>query len=85
MAVTDLNGIDMFLGYDWLVKHNPEVDWNKEIIKFTRCPRTCKINHQDILFTLRNQRTQATEDNKGQQEIEKEPDPMNPENLPDYI
>jgi len=25
-AVTDLNGTDMFLGYNWLVKHNPEVD-----------------------------------------------------------
>jgi len=25
-AVTDLNNIDMFLGYDWLVKHNPEVN-----------------------------------------------------------
>ena len=28
-AVTDLNGTNMFLEYDWLVKHNPEVDWNK--------------------------------------------------------
>jgi len=26
VAVTDLNGTNMFLGYDWLVKHNPEVD-----------------------------------------------------------
>ena len=25
-VVTDLNGIGMFLGYDWLVKHNPEVN-----------------------------------------------------------
>ena len=25
-AVTDLNSIDIFLGYDWLVKHNLEVD-----------------------------------------------------------
>ena len=25
-AVTDLDGIDMFLGHDWLVKHNPEVN-----------------------------------------------------------
>jgi len=25
-AVTDLNGTDMFLGHDWLVKHNPEVN-----------------------------------------------------------
>jgi len=25
-VVTDLNGTDMFLGHDWLVKHNPEVN-----------------------------------------------------------
>ena len=25
-AVIDLNGMDMFLGHDWLVKHNPEVN-----------------------------------------------------------
>ena len=25
-AITDLNGTDMFLGYNWLVKHNPEVN-----------------------------------------------------------
>jgi len=24
--VTDLNRMDMFLGHDWLVKHNPEVN-----------------------------------------------------------
>ena len=28
----DLNGIDMFLGYDWLVKYNTEVDWSKRTI-----------------------------------------------------
>jgi len=26
-AVTDLNRTDMFLGHDWLVKHNLEVNW----------------------------------------------------------
>ena len=40
----------MFLGYNWLVKHNSEVDWNKRTIKFTRYPRTYRTNHQDILF-----------------------------------
>ena len=30
IAVMDLNSTDMFLGYDWFVKHNPEVDWSKE-------------------------------------------------------
>ena len=60
----NLNGMDMFLEYDWLVKYNPEVYQNKETIQFTRCPRTCKTNHQDISFTPRNQKTQATDDNK---------------------
>ena len=27
-VVMDLNSIDMFLGYDWLVKHNPKVNWS---------------------------------------------------------
>ena len=35
-AVTDLDGTDMFLGYDWLVKHNLEVNWQNGVIKFTR-------------------------------------------------
>ena len=25
-VVTDLNGTDIFLRHDWLVKHNPEVN-----------------------------------------------------------
>jgi len=37
-AVIDLDGTDIFLGYDWLVKHNLEVNWRNGIIKFTRCP-----------------------------------------------
>ena len=57
-VVTDLNGTDMFLGHDWLVKHNPEVNWKNGTIKFTRCPESCKIKHQDIEFKTR--RTQAT-------------------------
>ena len=24
----DLNSMNIFLGYNWLVKHNPEVNWN---------------------------------------------------------
>ena len=86
VVVMDLNGIDMFLGYDWLVKHNPEIDWSKEIMRFMRCSKTYRINHQDIFFTPKNQKTQAMDDNnKGQQKIGKEPDPTNSEDFPDYI
>ena len=43
----DLAGIDIFLGHNWLVKHNPEVNWKNGTIKFTRCP-SCTIKHEDI-------------------------------------
>ena len=47
-AVTDLDRTDMFLGHDWLVKHNPEVNWKNSTIKFTRCPENCTMEHEDI-------------------------------------
>ena len=47
-AVTDLDETDMFLGHDWLVKHNSEVNWKNSTIKFTRCPGNYTITHKDI-------------------------------------
>jgi len=58
-TVTDLNKTDMFLGYNWLVKHNTEVNWKNGMIKFTRCPEICTMKHQDIGFKTR--RTKAIE------------------------
>ena len=89
-AVTDLDRTDMFLGHDWLVKHNLEVNWKNEIIKFTRCPGDCTMKHEDIRFKSRRTKameTTETTDNKRQnnREIGKEPEKMNPEDLPDYI
>ena len=40
-AVADIGDDDIILGIDWLREHNPEVDWCKEHIAFTRCPRKC--------------------------------------------
>ena len=47
-AVTDLDGTNMFLGHDWLVKYNLEVNWKNGTIKFTRCPGNCTMKHEDI-------------------------------------
>ena len=47
-AVMDLDRTDMFLEHDWLVKHNPEVNWKNGTIKFTRCPGNCTMTHKDI-------------------------------------
>jgi len=47
-AVTDLDRTNMFLGHNWLVKHNPEVNWRNGTIKFTRYLGNCTMTHKDI-------------------------------------
>jgi len=86
-AVTDLDGMDMFLGHDWLVKHNPEVNWKNRTIKFMRCLGNCTMTHKNIQFNFRQTKAMETKENQEQdnREIGKEPDKTNPEDLPEYI
>ena len=86
-AITDLDGTDMFLGYDWLVKHNLEVNWKNSTVKFTKCPGNCTMKHKNIQFKSRRTKATKTIDNKEQDngEIGKEPDKTNPKDLPEYI
>ena len=87
-VVTDLDGMDIFLGHDWLVKHNPEVNWKNRVIKFTRCPGNCIMKYQDIRFNSRRTKATKTMDTMKEQdngEIRKELDKTNPEDLPEYI
>jgi hypothetical protein len=32
---------DVYIGFDWIRDHNPEIDWIAEKIEFTRCPAGC--------------------------------------------
>ena len=85
-AITDLDGMDMFLGHNWLVKHNPEVNWKNSTIKFTRCPGNCTMIDKDIWFNSRQTKETVTDKTKQDNgEIGKELDKTNPEDLPDYI
>jgi len=88
-TVMDLDGMNMFLGHDWLVKHNPEVNWKNGTIKFTRCPGNCTMKHKDIRFKTRRNKTMETttmdKKDKDNGKIGKELDKTNPEDLPDYI
>jgi hypothetical protein len=36
------NGYHVIIGFNWLKQHNPEIDWQKQTIRFSRCPATCK-------------------------------------------
>ena len=79
--------IDMFLGHDWLVKYNPEVNQKNITIKFTKCPRSCTMKHENIQFKTKRIKAMENTDTKGQdnREIGKKPDKTNSEDLPDYI
>ena len=78
--------MDIFLEYNWLVKHNLEVNWNLKIIQFTKYPKECRMQYQNILFTSRTRRLQPIDNqNKEQQDIEKELDLTNLKDLLEYI
>ena len=79
--VIDLDGTDMFLGHDWLVKHNPEVNWKNGTIKFMRCPGNYTMMHKDIRFNSRRTKEMEQDNSKVGKELNK----MNPKDLLEYI
>ena len=83
-VVMDLDRTDMFLGHNWLVKHNPKVNWKNSTIKFTRYPGNCTMKHEDIQFkSRRNKAMDIMKQDNG--EIRKKPDKTNLEDLLEYI
>jgi len=49
-VVLGITETDVFLGYDWSEKHNPETNWKKGTINFTRCPKNCHLAEQTTMF-----------------------------------
>ena len=41
--IAEIGKEDVILGTDWLLEHNPEVDWHAYGLHFTRCPPSCQI------------------------------------------
>jgi len=41
MDVCDLEKTEIILGMPWLVAYNPEINWETEEVKITRCPPLC--------------------------------------------
>jgi hypothetical protein len=41
LAVTCLGKQSLILGYNWLRNHNPEINWQTEDVKMSRCPLQC--------------------------------------------
>ena len=82
-VVSEIKEIDLFLEHDWLVEHNPEVNWKEGVIQFTRYPGHCKAEHKSIRFTPWSRWLLPKEkESKGE---DKKPNPTNPKDLPKYI
>ena len=80
----NLDEIDIFLGHDWLVKHNTEINWKNSTIQFTKYLGQCIMKYKNIRFnTRRTKITDTIEQDNG--EISKELDKTNPEDLLEYI
>ena len=41
----------MLLGTDWLKKHNPNIDWNKNMLNLNHCPPECYKTRDSSLMT----------------------------------
>ena len=39
--ICDLGKVNLMIGFTWLQKHNPEIDWLTGEITFSRCPKEC--------------------------------------------
>ena len=42
LSVTNLGNHDLFLGYDWLQKHNPSINWKDSSISLQNCRQWCR-------------------------------------------
>ena len=42
LLVTNLGNHDLFLGYDWLQKHNPSINWRDSSISLQNCRQQCR-------------------------------------------
>jgi len=41
--VCDLGKSNLIIGYTWLHKHNPEINWETGKVEMMRCPRECNV------------------------------------------
>jgi hypothetical protein len=47
LVVSNLGKTELFIGHEWLKKHNLNIDWRMSMLTFNRCPKEC-----DYITTL---------------------------------
>jgi len=62
--VCSLGRTEVILGMPWLMAHNPEIDWEKEDVKLTRCPPWCSKSNEGKERTRYKERMRGAEEEK---------------------
>jgi len=44
--VCDLGKYNLIIGYTWLHKHNPEINWETGKVEMMRCPQECNLSER---------------------------------------
>jgi hypothetical protein len=60
LAITQLGKQHVILGYSWLQKHNPEIDWETKEVRMTRCPTGCRTCRDELRAVWRNEKLAAS-------------------------
>ena len=60
LYVTALGDHNVIFGTDWLQAHNPEVDWAKPQLAFTRCPKSCKLSQKPLVLEPKFKESRTT-------------------------
>ena len=57
--VTTLASHSIILGHDWLVHHNPEINWATGEVKMSRCPCVCRTCRDEVRQESKLRRIEA--------------------------
>jgi hypothetical protein len=60
LTVTWLRKQHIILGYSWLQKHNPEINWETKEVCMTRCPTGCRTCREELRAVWKNEKLTAS-------------------------
>jgi hypothetical protein len=61
MYIANIGQQDIILGTGWLIKHNPEINWETYNLSFTRCPATCEVERNFTIKSAHNNKKRTTQ------------------------
>ena len=60
--VTTLASHSIILGHDWLVHHNPEINWRTGQVHMRRCPKACRKKKDSLPIIIEEEEEDMAED-----------------------